>query len=46
MLTRQFQAALKEDRRSRLMRAGEEIKALVSNDQVREAWIKNQRWYI
>ena len=34
VLTRRFHAALKEDRRSRVRRAGEEIKTLVSNDQV------------
>ena len=45
VLTRSFQAALKEDRRCRVRRAGEETEALVSNNQVREAWIKNQRWY-
>ena len=45
MLTRRFQAALKEDRRRRVRRAGEEIETLVSNDELREAWIKTQRWY-
>ena len=45
VLMRRFQAAFKEVRRSRVRRAREEIKALVSNDQVREAWSKNQRWY-
>ena len=45
MLTRRFQAALKEDRRSRVRREGEEIETLVSNDKVREAWSKNQRCY-
>ena len=45
MLTRQFRAALKEDRKRRVSRAGEEIKALVSNYQVREACSKNQQWY-
>ena len=45
MLTRRFQAALKEDRGSRVKRPGKKIGALVSNDQVREAWSKNQRWY-
>ena len=37
VLTRRFQAALKEYRRSRARRAGEEINALVSKNQVREA---------
>ena len=45
VLTRQFQAALKEDRIIRLRRAGEEIKALVPNNQVREALSKTKRWY-
>ena len=45
VLTRRFQAALKEDKRSRVRRVGEEIEALVSNDQVREAQSKNQQWY-
>ena len=40
MLTRRFQVALKEDRRSKIRRAGEEIETLVLNDQVREAWSK------
>ena len=37
--------ALKEDRRSRVRIAGDEIEALVSTDQLRETWSKNQRWY-
>ena len=45
MLSQRFQAALKEDRICRVRRAGEAIKALVLNDQVREAWNKTQRWY-
>ena len=45
VLTRRFHAALKEDRRSRERGEGEEIKALVSKYQVREAWNKNQQWY-
>ena len=45
MLTRRFKAALKEDRRSRARRAGEDIETLVLNDQVRDAWIKTQWWY-
>ena len=45
MLTRRFQAALKEDRKSRASREGEEIKTLVWNDQLREVWSKNQQWY-
>ena len=45
VLTRQFQAALKEGRIIRLRRAGEEIKALVPNNQVREALSKTKRWY-
>ena len=36
---------MKEDRISRTRRAGEEIEALVSKDQVREAWSKTQLWY-
>ena len=40
-----FQPALKEDRIIRMRRARGEIEALVSNDQVREVWIKTQRWY-
>ena len=36
---------MKEDRRSRVRRAGEEIEELVLNDQVIEAWSKTQRWY-
>ena len=43
VLTRRFQAALKEDGRSRVRRVGEEINSLVSNDQVRETWVKTQR---
>ena len=42
VLTRQFQSALKEDRKSRVRRAGGKIEALVSNDQVREASNKTQ----
>ena len=35
---------MKEDRRSRVRRAGGGgIEALVSNDQVREAWSKNKQ---
>ena len=45
VLTRQCQAALKEDRRNRVRREGEEIEALLSNDQVIEVWSKNQWWY-
>ena len=45
VLTRRFQEALKEDRRSRARRAGGGIKAVVSNNQVIEAWSKTQRWY-
>ena len=40
VLTRRFQAALKEDRRSRMRKAGENIETLVSNNQVREEWSK------
>ena len=45
MLTQRSQAALKEDMRCRVRKAGEGIKSLVANDQLREAWIKIQRWY-
>ena len=45
-LMQRFQAALKEYRRSRVRRVGEEIESLVSNDQVREVRSKNQRWYL
>ena len=45
MLTRRFIADLKEDRKSRVRRAGEDIEELVSNDKVREAWSKTQKWY-
>ena len=45
VLTRRFQAALKEDRKIRVRRAGEDIEALVPNDKVREAWSKTQWWY-
>ena len=45
VLTRRFQAALKEYRRIKVRRVGNEIKTLVSNNQVREAWSKTQRWY-
>ena len=37
--------ALKEDRRSRVRRAREEIEKLLSKNKVIEAWSKNQRWY-
>ena len=46
VLSRRFQAALKEDMRSRVKRAGEDIDALLSNDQLIEAWSKTQRWYL
>ena len=36
---------MKEDRKIRVRRAGEEIEALMSNNQVRELWSKTQRWY-
>ena len=36
---------MKEDRKIKARRAGEEIEELVSNYQVREAWSKNQWWY-
>ena len=42
VLTQSIQAALKEDRRFRVRKEGEEIEALVLNDQVREAWSKTQ----
>ena len=45
MLMRRFQAALKEDRRCRARKVGEEIELLVVNDQPREAWSKIQVWY-
>ena len=45
LLTQRFKASLKDDRRIRVRREGEEIKALVSNDQLREAWRKTQGWY-
>ena len=45
VLTRRFQAALKEDRKIRVRRAGEDIEALVPKDKVREAWSKTQWWY-
>ena len=45
VLTRRFQAALKKGRRSRVRRAVEEIKTLLSNNQVIESWSKTQRWY-
>ena len=44
VLTQRFQAALKEYRRSRVRRVGEEIEALVSNNQVRDVWSKTRRW--
>ena len=40
VLTQRFHMSLKEDRRYRLRRAGEEIEALVLNNQVREMWSK------
>ena len=45
VLTQRSQADLNEDRKIRMRRAGEEIKALMSNNQVKEAWSKTQRWY-
>ena len=45
VLTRRFQAALNEDWRSKVRRTGEEIEALVLNDQVREAQSKSKLWY-
>ena len=45
MLTRRFQEALKEDRIIRVRITGEDIKTLVSNNQVIEAWIKTKQWY-
>ena len=42
---RRFQVALKEDRRSRVKRAEEDIETLVLNSQVREAWSRTQWWY-
>ena len=45
MLTRRFQSALMEDRRIRARRAGEDIKALMLNNQVREPWSKTKGWY-
>ena len=41
--TRRFQAALKEDRRFRVRKVGEEIESLVANDELREVWSKIQR---
>ena len=43
--TRRFHAALREDRRFKVRKSGEEIKSLVENDQMQEAWNKIQRWY-
>ena len=45
MLTRRFQAALKEDMIRTVRRAVKEIKTSVSDNQVREGWSKNKRWY-
>ena len=45
MLIQRHQYSLKEDRRCRVRRAGEEIESLVARDQLKEVWIKNQRWY-
>ena len=45
VLTQRFQVAVNAEMRSRVRRAGEEIKSLVPNDQVIEAWSKPQRWY-
>ena len=36
---------MKEDRISKVRRAGEEVNALVSNNQMREACNKTQQWY-
>ena len=36
---------MKKDMKIRVRRAGEEIEALMSNNQVRELWSKTQRWY-
>ena len=44
VLTQRFQSALKEDMKFRVERAGGDIEVLVSNNQVREAWIKTQQW--
>ena len=46
MATRRFQEALKEDRRYRVRKAGEEIETLVESAQTREVWINIQRWYL
>ena len=45
VLTRRLQVALMEEMRSRVKRVREEIEALVSNYQVKEAWGKIKRWY-
>ena len=42
---RRFQTELKEDRRCRARKAGEDIETLVETDQMREEWSKIQRWY-
>ena len=44
VLTQRFQSALKEDMKFRVDRAVGDIEVLVSNNQVREAWIKTQQW--
>ena len=36
---------MKEDRRFRVRRAGEEIDSIVAKYQLREAWSKTQSWY-
>ena len=43
VLTLWFQSALKEDIRSRLSRAREEIEKLLPNNKVIEAWSKTQQ---
>ena len=43
-MTRVFQAALHEDRKWRVSKAGVEIEALVESEHTRESWSNIQKW--